>query len=47
MPGNYGNPGSMKLFASPIYTPNIQMSEGSKAAETVVGMEACTVGMWV
>ena len=41
MPNNYGNPGSLKLSAGPVYTPDILMSEGGKAAETMAGMEAC------
>ena len=30
MLGNYGNLGSLKLSAGPVYTPGILMSEGSK-----------------
>ena len=40
---NYGNSGSLKLFAGPMYAPDIQMSEGGKDAETVASREACTV----
>ena len=45
MPGNYGNPSSLKLSAGSMYTPDILMSEGSKAAETMAGIEACTAVM--
>ena len=47
MLGKYGNPGSLKLSAGPMYTPYINMSEGGKAAETMAGREACTVDMGV
>ena len=47
MPGNYGNPSSLKLSAGSMYTPDILMSKGSKAAETMAGMEACIAVMWV
>ena len=40
---NYGNPGSLKLSASSMYTPDILMSEGGKAAETMASMEAYIV----
>ena len=47
MPGNYGNPGSLKLSVGPMYTPNILMFDEGKTAETVAGIEACTAVMGV
>ena len=47
MPSNYGIPDYLKLSTGPMYTLNILMSEGGKAAEIMAGIEACTAGMRV
>ena len=44
---NYGNSGSLKLSAGPMYTPDTQTSEGDKAAETAAGRKVHTDEMGV